>query len=57
MKKIAVLIIDAQNDFCDPSGSLFVEGAVEDNQRLSKWINDNKKELVLLMHTRFTSIS
>jgi len=44
-KRIAVLIIDAQNDFCSPNGSLFVDGAVEDNERLSKWIVDNKEEI------------
>jgi nicotinamidase-related amidase len=41
--KIALLIIDAQNDFCNPDGALFVSGAVEDNIRLSKWIEDNKE--------------
>lgn len=44
-KKTAILIIDAQNDFCHPKGSLFVDGAVEDNERLSKFIVDNKKEI------------
>ena len=44
-KKIAVLIIDAQNDFCSPKGSLFVPGAEEDNERLSGWILDNKDEI------------
>lgn len=42
MKKVAILIIDAQNDFCDPKGSLFVPGSQEDNERLSQWILDNK---------------
>ena len=42
-KKVALLIIDAQNDFCNPNGSLFVQGAVEDNERLSKFIIDNKE--------------
>lgn len=44
-KKVAILIIDAQNDFCDPKGSLFVPGAVEDNERLSKFIVDMKEEI------------
>ena len=44
-KRIAVLIIDAQNEFCSPKGSLFVDGSVEDNERLSKWIVDNKDEI------------
>jgi len=45
MKKIALLIIDMQKDFCSPTGALFVPGAVEDCQRLSKWILDNKSEI------------
>lgn len=44
-KKIALLIIDAQNDFCDPKGSLFVPGSEEDNSRLSTFILDNKEEI------------
>lgn len=42
MKKVAVLLIDCQNDFCDPKGSLFVPGSQEDNERLSQWILSNK---------------
>jgi len=45
MKKIALLIIDAQNDFCSPTGALFVPGAQEDNERLSQWILNNKKSI------------
>ncbi|CAM2008171.1 hypothetical protein [Acanthopleuribacter pedis] len=33
----ALLIIDPQNDFCDPAGSLFVPGAQEDMNRLAAW--------------------
>lgn len=43
--KVALLIIDAQNDFCHPQGSLFVPGADEDNDRLSQWILNNKKQI------------
>ena len=47
MKKNAVLIIDPQNDFCNPGingtrrGSLYVEGAEKDMDRLSEWIRKN----------------
>ncbi len=34
----AFLIIDAQYDFCHPEGALFVPGAVQDMQRLSRLI-------------------
>jgi len=44
-KRVALLIIDCQNDFCNPNGSLFVPGAVEDNERLSKWILYNKDKI------------
>lgn len=38
MKKIDLLIIDPQNDFCDPNGSLFVNGADKDSIRLANMI-------------------
>ena len=34
-KKRALVIVDHQNDFCDPSGSLYVDGAAEDIRRLA----------------------
>jgi nicotinamidase-related amidase len=37
--KIDLLIIDPQNDFCDPEGSLFVAGANEDMDRVSEFID------------------
>jgi len=52
MKKYALLIIDPQNDFCNPGnsngenkGSLYVDGAEKDMQRLAKWIKKNKQEI------------
>lgn len=41
----ALLIIDAQNDFCDPEGALSVPGAVEDAERLSRFITDQQDEI------------
>jgi len=38
IKKVDLFIIDPQNDFCNPQGSLFVSGADEDMKRLSKFI-------------------
>lgn len=43
MKKVHLLIIDPQNDFCMPSGSLFVQNADKDMNKLSQFIIDNKK--------------
>lgn len=37
-KKVDLLIIDPQNDFCDPKGTLYVNGADDDMQRLSDMI-------------------
>ena len=38
-KRIELLIIDPQNDFCDPTGALFVGGAENDMERLTSFIN------------------
>lgn len=37
----ALLLIDPQNDFCDPSGALFVPGADEDCRRAASFIARN----------------
>lgn len=44
-KKNALLIIDAQFDFCNPKGALFVPGAEEDNKRLAQFILNNLDEI------------
>ena len=41
----AMLIIDAQFDFCNPQGALFVDGAEEDMKRLATWIKINKTHI------------
>jgi len=43
--KTAFLIIDAQYDFCNPAGALYVPGAQEDIQRLSKLITANVNKI------------
>ncbi|MFC4313697.1 cysteine hydrolase [Steroidobacter flavus] len=40
-----LLIVDPQNDFCDPKGSLFVPGAGEDMQRLAGFIGSARRRL------------
>ena len=37
-KKIHLLVIDPQNDFCDPNGSLYVKGAEDDMERLAGFV-------------------
>jgi nicotinamidase-related amidase len=44
-KKNALLIIDAQFDFCNPSGALFVPGSEEDNKRLANFMLSNVNEI------------
>ncbi len=44
-KKNALLIIDAQNDFCDKKGSLYVKGAEDDMNRVASFIMRNMDEL------------
>lgn len=43
--KHAMLIIDAQFDFCHPQGALFVPGADADMKRLAAWIKSNKASI------------
>jgi nicotinamidase/pyrazinamidase len=52
MKKNALLIIDPQNDFCNPGdaqgngkGSLYVGGAEQDMKRLAAWIQQYKESI------------
>jgi nicotinamidase-related amidase len=45
MKKNAFLIIDAQFDFCNPAGALFVPGADADIQRLATLIKTNVEKI------------
>jgi nicotinamidase/pyrazinamidase len=40
-----LLIIDPQNDFCEPSGALFVPGAGEDMRRLSGFVRSARQRL------------
>lgn len=50
--KNCVLIIDAQNDFCNPNGALYVKGAEKDMQRLTKFLNNNSKNISRLVFTK-----
>ncbi|MCS7085478.1 MAG: isochorismatase family protein [Bacteroidia bacterium] len=42
-----LLLIDAQNDFCDPRGALCVPGAAEDMRRLSQRIRNGEFDAVV----------
>jgi len=50
MKTNALLIIDPQNDFCNPGdangtgkGSLYVDGAENDMERLALWLKKHRQ--------------
>jgi nicotinamidase-related amidase len=40
MKKI-LIVVDFQNDFCNPKGSLYVDGASMAKESIMKYIRDN----------------
>jgi nicotinamidase/pyrazinamidase len=44
-EKTALLIIDAQYDFCDPKGALFVPGAEQDVERIAHFIAMNGERI------------
>lgn len=44
-KKIHLVVIDPQVDFCDPKGNLYVKGAEKDMERLGKMVKKLKKKL------------
>lgn len=44
-QRICVLVIDPQNDFCSPQGSLFVPGSDQDMVRLGKMIEKNGQDI------------
>jgi nicotinamidase/pyrazinamidase len=44
-KKVVLLTIDGQFDFCDPSGALYVPGADKDMSRLAKMVLRTKGDL------------
>jgi len=41
----ALIIVDAQFDFCNPAGSLYVNGDDSDMKRLAAWIRRNKDRI------------
>ncbi len=45
MKKVSLLLIDKQIDFCTPTGALFVPGSPEDCQRVAALINRLGKKI------------
>ena len=50
-KKVGLLLIDVQNTFCIPDFELFVNGAVEDNVRLCRFIYRNLEYITEIIPT------
>ncbi len=48
MTNIHLLVIDPQNDFCDPNGSLFVTGANDDMNRLAAMVRRMRSRLTAI---------
>lgn len=49
--RVGLLLIDVQNTFCTEGFELFVQGAVEDNQRLTGFIYENLAHLTEIIPT------
>jgi len=50
--KTLLLIIDMQNDFCNPDGALYVNGAEKDADRLGKFITNNSERIDKIIMTQ-----
>lgn len=49
--KIALLLVDCQVDFCHPSGSLYVTGALENMTKLTSFIYKNLEQITTIIVT------
>ena len=57
MGRNLLLIIDPQNDFVNPDGSLYVDGAEDSIKNLCQWINENNKNIDEVFITQDTHMS
>ena len=53
-KKVTLLLIDTQRDFCCPEGSLFVKGAPEGNKKITEFILTNLDRITQIWNTMDT---
>lgn len=44
-RRVALIDVDVQHDFCDPTGTLYVPGSQEDLQRLVEWMYTNVEQI------------
>ena len=52
MEKRTLIIVDFQNDFCNPKGTLYVKGAEEAKANIIKYLEDNKDSIDNVILTR-----
>ena len=52
MEKRTLVIVDFQNDFCNPKGSLYVNGAEEAKANIIKYLEENKNNIDNVILTR-----
>jgi nicotinamidase-related amidase len=52
MEKRTLVIVDFQNDFCNPKGSLYVNGAEEAKANIIKYLDENKDNIDNVILTR-----
>lgn len=52
MKKETLIIVDFQNDFCNPNGALYVKGAEEAKTSLINYLETNKDNIDNVILTR-----
>lgn len=52
MEKRTLVIVDFQNDFCNPKGSLYVNGAEEAKANIIKYLEENKDNIDNVILTR-----
>jgi nicotinamidase-related amidase len=52
MEKRTLVIVDLQNDFCNPKGSLYVNGAEEAKANIIKYLEANKDNIDNVILTR-----
>lgn len=52
MEKRTLVIVDFQNDFCDPKGSLYVNGAEVAKANIIKYLDENKDTIDNVILTR-----
>lgn len=45
MERTELLLIDMQNDFCEPNGALYVTGAIDDSHRIANMILNHKRSI------------